>query len=130
MRPRTELNPSSGGYWLGLGKVAVQLNDWPALPIRQCARLVSLDPNSADAQNACSVMCGLKEKSAAGFAWPRFMRHADLDPKDSVSICLQGYVMARMGRAVEAKPFYARALKLDPHDDLAAHLMAGLDPHD
>jgi hypothetical protein len=40
-----------------------------------------------------------------------------------------GYVLEKSGKAREALGFYAQALKLKPHDEMATRLMADLQLH-
>ena len=47
-----------------------------------------------------------------------------LDRGDTVSLCMVGYVLEKMGRNDEALRCYAQALKLKPNDDFATRLMA------
>ncbi len=52
------------------------------------------------------------------------------DHKDSVSICMEGYVFQKMGRPRDAMECYTRALRLKPDDDMATRLMTKVDLHD
>ena len=47
-----------------------------------------------------------------------------LDPADTVSLCMVGVALEKLGRAAEAFQCYVQALKLKPGDDLATRLMA------
>jgi Flp pilus assembly protein TadD len=59
-----------------------------------------------------------------------FTKAATLDRKDSVSVCMVGYVFERLGRHDAAMKCYAKALKLKPDDQMASQLMAGLNVND
>ena len=59
-----------------------------------------------------------------------FQKASALDPKDSVSVCMIGYVFEKMGRQDAALRYYGKALKMNPGDDMATRLMAGVNPND
>jgi Flp pilus assembly protein TadD len=56
-----------------------------------------------------------------------FRTAGQIDPSDTVSMCMQGYVLAKMGKTDEAVLLFAKALKLNPNDELASRLMASTD---
>jgi tetratricopeptide (TPR) repeat protein len=123
----TRLAPTNGGYWLGLGKVAVQSGDLPAAE-SAVRKALGLDKHNAEAMCLLGYIRLKQNQLPASLA--AFHAAAEQDPADSVSVCLQGYVLSRMGRAAEAKPFYSRALQINPNDELANRLMAGAVSHD
>ena len=47
-------------------------------------------------------------------AYASFLRASQLDPNDTVSICMVGLTLDRLGRSREAAAWYRRALKLNP----------------
>ena len=53
-----------------------------------------------------------------------FKRANQLDPKDTVSICMIGYVMEQQGNQNEAMKYYAQRLRVKPDDEMATKLMA------
>jgi cytochrome c-type biogenesis protein CcmH/NrfG len=50
-----------------------------------------------------------------------------LDRSDPVSLCMMGYVLEKTGRADLASPFFAKALRISPNDELAMKLMASIE---
>ena len=69
-------------------------------------------------------LCGMFALRIAG---NRLAAHAAaLDPNDTVSLCMIGYVLEKAGKPREALGFYAQALKLKPNDEMATRLMADI----
>jgi len=56
-----------------------------------------------------------------------FSRASVLRPDDPVSVCMMGYVQQKKGQLPVALGYYQQALKIKPTDELAGHLLAGLD---
>ena len=52
-----------------------------------------------------------------------------MNPADTVSLCMVGYVHEKMGDG-QANDWYEKALRIKPGDDLATRLMAGADLND
>ena len=52
------------------------------------------------------------------------------DTHDTVSLCMVGYVLEKLGRPTEATRFYARTLQMKPGDEMASKLMASIDLND
>jgi Flp pilus assembly protein TadD len=52
-----------------------------------------------------------------------FASASSLDANDAVSMSLQGYVLEKLGRRQDAQSCYAKALKLNPHDELTNRLL-------
>jgi Flp pilus assembly protein TadD len=65
-----------------------------------------------------------------GEALTAFGRSSQLDPSDTVSLCMIGYTLEKLGRNEQAMKLYERALKLKPQDEMATQLIAGLNSHE
>jgi Flp pilus assembly protein TadD len=115
----TELNPSCCGYWLGLAKTAIQLNDLNGAE-QAVRRAIASDSSDGSADLLLGYIT-LKQNRLPE-ALDAFRAAAHLDPRDSVSVCMQGYVLSKSGRGDDAKLLYARALQINPQDKLAARL--------
>jgi Flp pilus assembly protein TadD len=59
-----------------------------------------------------------------------FERANALDPSDSVALCMIGYALEKLGRADLSGKYYAQALQIQPHDEMASQLMARLESHE
>jgi tetratricopeptide (TPR) repeat protein len=117
----TQLDSSCIGYWLGLGRVAAELNDWPGADLA-VQRALSMEPTSSEAH--CLLGYVRLRQDQLPQALAAFHMANRMDANDTVSLCMQGYVLEQMGRRNEAVQFYARALRIQPNDELAKHLMA------
>jgi protein O-GlcNAc transferase len=120
----SDLTPDAVGVWLGLARAELQINNLrrAQFALRKC---LAIDDNNSEAH----LMMGyaqlrLKELDAA---YGSFLRASELDPKDTVSICMTGLALDRLGRGREAAECYQRALKISPGDDLASRLLARMD---
>jgi tetratricopeptide (TPR) repeat protein len=123
----TQLNPACAGYWLGLAKVSIQLDDLPAAEA-DIRRATAADPKSSDAQCLLGYLRLKQNQLPESLA--AFRAAADLDSSDSTNLSLQGYVLTRMGRKIDALTVCERALKINPRDDLAKQLIPPCDQHD
>jgi Flp pilus assembly protein TadD len=56
-----------------------------------------------------------------------FRKASALDQQDTVSLCMIGAAMEKMGNSSEAVKYYARALKIKPNDELASKMMASVE---
>lgn len=56
-----------------------------------------------------------------------FLAASKLDPKDTVALCMVGYVYEKSGKPELAAKYYARALQIRPSDEMARKLMAGVE---
>ena len=57
-------------------------------------------------------------------ALPAFRKASALDETDTVSLCMIGYALERLGKPEQAIPYYSKALKLKPNDEMANKFMA------
>lgn len=120
----TRLNPSSPIGWLHLAKAALQVGDLRRAEL-SLGKSLALNPASGETL----LMLGYVRlrQGRVPEAMQAFQKASAMDQKDSVSLCMIGYTLERQGRAQQAIQYYAQALKLNPDDELAAHLMAGID---
>ena len=119
--------PDSAGVWLGLARAQLKTNN----PLRAEASLrkcLSID----DASNEAHLLMGYVALRQNHFEDARlsFVRASELDQTDTVSMCMVGFTLNKLGRAQEAAAWYQRALKLNPGDDMANQLLARLDAHE
>ena len=59
--------------------------------------------------------------------WRLFREGRALNGADPVCVCMVGYIYEKTGKAEQAIQCYARALKLNPGDELARRLMASVE---
>jgi tetratricopeptide (TPR) repeat protein len=119
----SERMPWNPTVWLSLSKASMELEDHDRaeLAIRKA---LALDPASSQAY----LMQGylrLKQNRLPN-ALVAFRKASALDGGDTVSLCMIGYVLEKQGRPDEAMQFYARALQIQPKDELASRLMASV----
>ena len=91
-------------------------------------RAISIDAGCGEAH----LMLGyvqLREDHLAD-ALASFRKACALDAKDTVGLCMTGYVLEKTGRRELAVRYYAQALKIKPGDELATKLMASVDLHE
>ena len=66
----------------------------------------------------------LLRQNRLGEALPAFRKASALDQTDTVSLCMIGYALERLGKPEQAIPYYSKALKLKPNDEMATKFMA------
>jgi tetratricopeptide (TPR) repeat protein len=120
----SQMMPDSAAVWLGLGRAELQLNNLrqAELALRQC---LTINNAGGEAQ----LLMGYVEfrQNRLDDAYASFVRASQLDQNDTVSLCMAGLTLHRLGKPMEAIQWYQRALKVNPGDDLANRLMARLD---
>jgi tetratricopeptide (TPR) repeat protein len=123
----SETMPESIGVWLGLARAELQLNNTKQaeFALRRC---LALD----DAGSQAHLLMGyaMFRDNRLNDAYASFVSASRLDPKDTVSMCMIGLTLNRLGKSQEAAAWYQRALKLNPGDDMASQLLARLDVHE
>ena len=60
-------------------------------------------------------------------AYASFTRANQLDPSDTVSLCMVGLTLDRMGRKEQATDCFQQALRMKPGDQMAGQLLTNLD---
>jgi Flp pilus assembly protein TadD len=123
----TELLDSSPDIWLSLAKAELQLSE-----LRRCDIAIqkSLSLNSNNSQAYLLQGYLRLRQTRTGDALEAFLHATQLDPSDTVSLCMVGYTLQKLGRSAEARACYEQALKITPRDEMATQLMAGLDLHE
>jgi len=118
------LMPGSSGAWLGLAKASLATgdNERASMAIK---RVVALAPASSEA-NLLLGYLKLREGSYMS-AVTAFQKASLADNKDTVSLCMTGYALEKLGQRDEAMTYYGRALNINPTDELAAKLLAGVE---
>lgn len=120
----TKLDADAPGYWLGLARTAMQAGDVPAADLA-VRKAVSLRPTHGE--TLCLLGYVRLKQNQLPQALAAFRSVAESDRGDNVSVCLQGYVLARLGRTEEAKTCYARAGSIKPGSPLGTQLLATVD---
>lgn len=118
-----QLDATGAGYWLGLGRVAVQLGD---LPRGELAARKALSIEPANGEGHCLLGYVRLRQGKLAPALAAFRMASQLDSGDSVSLAMQGYVLEKLGKNDQAVQCYAKALKIKPNDELASRLMAAV----
>jgi Tfp pilus assembly protein PilF len=118
------LDPSSSQGWLGVAKTAMALGDQRRAEL-SIQRVQAVDPDSADAMLMLGYLRLKQERFPEAMA--AFRVASTLDRSDPVPLCMIGYVLEKTGRGDQASPFFAKALRLKPNDELAMKLMASVE---
>src|SRR3989440_1637063 len=133
----SQLDPAPVSAWLNLAKAALRIDDLKRaeLSLRKAMTLSATPPERADA-NLLMGYLHLKnselrnQNSEYSEALASFRKASQLtadangNVTDTVSLCMTGFVLEKMGRSDEAIRFYSLALKVKPNDDLATSLLA------
>lgn len=122
-----EIQPDSVTIALNVAKVSLQLND-PKRADLAIRKAIALDPKNAEVHLLLGYLRLRQEKLDDALA--AFRKASILDPSEVVSLCMAGFVLEKQGRGAEAVSCYTRALKLKPNDELAATLMAQVQPNE
>lgn len=121
----TELNPTSSVAWMSLAKVALQLNDQRRAEI-VLRKVMQLDGGASSEAHLMFGYLRLRQNKLTE-AMGEFQKASALDRSDTVSLCMIGYVLEKAGRPQQAIKYYAQALKIKPHDQMATRLMAAVE---
>lgn len=122
-----QYTPAVPGVWLGLARAALTLNDQARADLA-VRKAVALAPNNAQAQLLSGYLRLRQNRLPEALA--AFEKASQLDGRDTVGLCMLGYVQEKLGHPDQAMRLYGQALKLNPNDDFAAKLMASLDLHE
>jgi tetratricopeptide (TPR) repeat protein len=117
------LDPASVQGWLGVAKTGIATGDLRRTEL-SIQRVQSIDPDSADAMLMLGYLRLKQERYPESMA--AFRTASTLDRSDPVALCMMGYVLEKTGRSDQASPFFAKALRIRPDDELARKLMASL----
>jgi cytochrome c-type biogenesis protein CcmH/NrfG len=119
----TQLDASSAVAWRNLAKATLELGD------TRRAEIVLRKAMTIQSENSeCHLMLGYirLRQERLNDALVEFQSASLLDRNDTLSLCMIGHVLEKMGKQTEALKYYARALKIEPDDKLAAKLMASV----
>jgi tetratricopeptide (TPR) repeat protein len=119
----TRIDPGTAGLWLGLGKAALQCGDLGRADLA-LRKAVTLDATSNEAYLLTGYLRLRQDRLPESLA--AFQKASNAASPDTLSLCMTGYVLEKLGRSNEAIQCYGKALKRDPNDELAARLMATL----
>jgi tetratricopeptide (TPR) repeat protein len=120
----TRSQPTDVDAWIGLGQVAWIVGDMSR--VRTAARqVVSLAPDRHEGY----LLVGLFAQHAGRVdqAVRQFERAAELAPESALPHILKGVAQEQQGNRAAASKSYAAALKINPKDQRARQLLAGLD---
>lgn len=123
----SELDAASPAVWRGLGHSALECGDLVRAE-HALSRSIQLDGTASETHLLLGYVYVRQDRLAEALI--SFESASTHDPKDSVSICMEGYALQKMGRSRDAMECYTRALLLNPDDDMATKLMAGVKLHD
>lgn len=119
-----QLDDNSAPTQLALGKASMALGDGrrAELVIRKGIALAPANPEG-------HLLLGFLQLRQAKLndARGEFQKASQLDKADALSICMIGYTFEKAGQSNQAMPYYAAALRLNPKDELASKLLAGVD---
>lgn len=120
-------DPSSVAVWLGLAKAAAQLDDTPRVEM-SLRKAMAIQADNPEVHLMLGYLRIQQGKLAEAVSL--FHRASALNVRDTVSLCMIGYTLEKMGQKGLAGTYYARALKIRPDDEMANKLMAQLDMKD
>jgi Tfp pilus assembly protein PilF len=123
----TELLPGSPGVWLSLARAQFECDEFRQAEV-SLKRSLGYDANNSQAY----LLLGYLDlrQSRDNEALDAFAHASRLEPTDTVSLCMVGVALGKLGRANQAMECYRQVLKLKPHDEMATQLMARLDSHE
>ena len=123
----TQKDPGNQQTWLGLAKAAMESNDFKRAELA-LKKAYALDKTAPDAHLLLGYLRLRQNRYPDALA--AFERASAKDPKDTVSICMIGYVHEKTGKKDLAMEYYGKALQIKPNDQLASRLIAGIDLND
>ena len=89
---------------------------------------MSIDSSSNEANLLTGYLRLRQDRLADALA--AFKKVSSTDTADTLSLCMTGYVLQKMGRTDEAIQYYGKALKRNPKDELANKLMTAVQVHE
>jgi tetratricopeptide (TPR) repeat protein len=116
-----QVDAANERLWLCLAKAAIELNDERRAEL-SLKKALALKPGDSEANLLMGYLRLKQERTTEALS---YFRQAGQD--DPVSLCMAGYALEKMGRPRQALEHYRRALQLNPGDELAAQLLAGID---
>jgi Flp pilus assembly protein TadD len=123
----TQLDIYSSRGWQLLAQSAMECGDVRRAEL-SLDRSIALDQKNGESQLLLGyVRLG---QNRFGDALAAFQNASKADLRDTVSLCMQGYALEKLGRAEEASKCYKLALQIKPDDEMASQLMASIDLND
>jgi tetratricopeptide (TPR) repeat protein len=120
----TELDPYNAHTWQCLGRAALETADLRRAEM-SLARSIKLDPSCGETHLLQGYVHLRRDHLAVALA--EFRKATTIDQRDTVSLCMVGYALQKMGKPQQAIQYYAKALRIKPGDDMASQLIAGVD---
>jgi tetratricopeptide (TPR) repeat protein len=120
-------SPESADIWLSLAKAQMQDDNLRSAEL-SIRRSLSLQADNSQTQLLLGYL--RLRQGQPRQALTAFERANALDPSDSVALCMIGYALEKLGRADLSGKYYAQALQIQPHDEMASQLMARLESHE
>ena len=120
----TELNPYSAQTWRSFGRASLEAGELQRADLA-LRRSLGLDASAAETHLLLGYV-RLKEGKLPE-ALKSFRQASALDDHDTTSLCMVGYTYEKLGQTEKAMEYYGRALKINPGDDMASQLMAGVE---
>src|SRR5205085_10874264 len=110
--------------WQSLGRAALELGDLRRAEL-SLGRSIKLD----DQRGETHLLLGYLRvrQNRLTDALSEFQKANTIDQRDTVSMCMIGYALQKMGKSDQAMQYYAKALRVKPGDDMATQLMAEVD---
>ncbi|CAA9438518.1 MAG: hypothetical protein AVDCRST_MAG64-3959 [uncultured Phycisphaerae bacterium] len=120
----SQLDPYSAGVWRGLGRAALEQNDYKRaeLSLSKALRFDGGRPETHLLLGTVSLAQGNLDAALVSFVTAN-----KLDPTDPTAACMVGVVLERQKKPQAAARWYTRALQLRPGDKMAGDLLSSLD---
>jgi tetratricopeptide (TPR) repeat protein len=120
----SDMEPDSSVAWLGLARAQVQLGS-----VRRGEYALNHCLAISDDNAQAHLLLGYLHLRESRFSDARddFARASGLDPADTVSLCMFGLALDKLGQVRDAAACYEKALKIRPDDEMALRLLARLD---
>ena len=119
--------PAVPAVWLGLARAALKLDDVTRADLA-LRRATVIAPDSPQAHLLTGYLRLRQDRPADALS--SFAKASQLDARDTVAMCMLGYVQEKLGNRDQAIRHYAQALKVSPGDEFASKLMASVDLHE
>jgi len=120
----SQLDEFSAAAWRGLGRAALEAGDdkRAELALKKSLRY---DADRPETHLLLGYLFMRQQNLKA--ALESYLKASQLDPTDTVALCMVGYVYEKSGKPDLAARYYGRALQIRPRDEMARKLMAGIE---
>ena len=123
----TRLDGFSARAWEGRGQSELETGNLSNAEVF-LSHSIWLDSSNSNSRLLLGYVRVCQSRFADALA--SFQKASEADARDTVSVCMIGYAMERLGRRDEAATYYKRALEMKPGDEMASKLMASVDLSD